>query len=205
MTTPQQKLLRDIVALLCAVAVMAGMVLGLEINIIFTLPVAVLVYLGLYFILNPKSEKELQALESQTAFLNAVGRIKYLIWDLRNKVNQLNEPIMQTRVENICRLADDIIAKIEEQHPQAETVIRLQDKFEQVHQILNGYQELVSGKVVVAPDKFNELKVRIENNVMTQIENSLHDFARDLSREDIHQLEASMEILEMTLKFEKLS
>jgi 5-bromo-4-chloroindolyl phosphate hydrolysis protein len=210
MTSPQQRLWRDVVAWGGAVAVLAALALllpleNIPIRLGISLLIAVVVYLGFYFILNPKTQAEIQAIETQNQTEYTIGQIKFKIWEIRKLLDQITEQNVKNRVQGICTLGDEIIVELTRQQPEIATVTRMFDMFGQVQQILKGYADLVTGKVKVTPEKFQELKTRVETEVLDQIDKSLHDFARDLSKDDIQQLEASMEILEMTLKFEKLS
>ncbi len=191
------------------VLVMAVAVFLFGLPLWFALILALLVFGGLFFILNPKSAREEsreqmrnEVADTLTDTHNKLQIIRYYGRDVTDK----SKLKVRDRIMTICDQADTVINDLKA-NPDTElaTASRLNSTFAQTAEIIKLYSELVNNKVAVPPEKRDELIAKIENDVLTQIETSLYEFARKLDQGEIVNLEAAIRVLEGNLKAEGLS
>ena len=197
---------RDIVTWGVPILVLLVAYFVFQVPVWFALALAAVLLGALYFLLNPRSpgQEDQEQVRLETEQLLRDSR------DILNKIRLLAPQVpkqdVRDHITKITAMADgelsDMLAK---PGTSLLTATRLKGVFSQSYDILNFYTQLVNGKVTTTDDKRAALTSQIESGVLDQLQTSLHDFASQQDQGEIVSLEASIRVLENTLKLEGLS
>ncbi len=198
--------LRDAGIWLAALVVLVLGTFVLNLPLVLSLLLAVLVFGGLFFVLNPKSavEESREALKDEVAQKLSDTRSQIAL--IRYYGRDVTKIPVRDHIAKICDLAEGILKDLAAR-PDTElaTATRFNTTFTETREIVKLYTELAKGQVATTPEKRTELMTKIETDVLGQIETSLDEFAQKLDQGEIVSLEAAMRVLENTLKLEGIS
>lgn len=140
--------MRDIIAWGAALLVLLGTVLGLGMNIVVGFVLAILVFAGLFFVLNPKSSaQELAARIQQLrrgAPVSLVGA-KVEVSRLRHLTVMIDQMAVRDGILTICDQTSDLLVKLEKQALVSHyTVSRINYIFTLLSKLVSGYINLSS-------------------------------------------------------------
>lgn len=197
------KFYKDAAAWLLAVGAFLLFALGLEINIFLSLGLAAVVFAGLFFIFNPRTAAQESRYDQQRTVNQVLAETRSRITKLYMQTDLIEKRPVQDQLRGICKLATEIVTGLDENEATPlSTATKLDFIFQQVQQVVDGYVNLMTFRTRTDPAKLSALTTRVENTTLPQIEAALRDFARDLGKGEITQLEVTMQLLESTLKFE---
>ena len=199
----QQKLARDASAWGMAILVFIILLLVLKLNPIVSLVIAALVYLGLFFILNPKSAAQEAAETVQAQTQDMIGKCKFKLWQTRNIADTLANRDVRERIHSMCGLGDQVVNRLNANTTPLDTVTNLHNTFQQVQDVVKGYASIVTSKDFANMPKFVELAQKIEAETFTQIEEMLQNLVQNLSKESLLHLEVTLQMLETSLNLQK--
>lgn len=202
MDKEQVKNLKTAAAWVAAVATLLILVFVLELNPFIGLGLAMLVFLGVYFILNPWTPQQEVKLEQERKAEELLEISELNIQQLRNLSRLIKKRTVLQQVHQICDQSDKIIALLREK-PNIDLAVvkKLHYIFGQVVRAVTEYINLITGRKRASPDQLNEITQKVENEILQEVQSSLQDFADDLSKEDIVHLEAQMKQLESLLSY----
>jgi hypothetical protein len=200
------KALRDIVNWALAAAVLLAAVFLLKLTLPIALGIAALVYVGLFFILNPRGAQ-------QVAEAEAVLEVRQVLADARGKVKHISDlgrslrlPAVKDKVLSACMAANAVLGKLhEDPNTLLSTAKRMTAALAQFEMIVTEYNEILTGRMVADPEKLQSLRDRIENQVLPGVEEAFKEFAVRLDSDDVAGLEVAVRLLTSSLKLEGLS
>ncbi len=194
---------RDFAMWIVPIIVLLVAVFVFNVPLWFAVPLALVILGALYFLLNPRSAaretQEETRLETEQLLRQTRGNV-----DRMNKLApHIVKPSVREQVLKLSAMSDSILREMLSK-PGASllTANRLNSVFGQASDILDFYVQLNEGRVMTTPEKRAALSAQIENNVLPQLQASVHDFAAQQDRGEVASLEAAMRVLENTLKLE---
>lgn len=205
MTGKNRKWVRDLVAWGMAILIFTILLVVVEVNPIIGLVAAVFVYLGLFFILNPKSAAQEAAESTQAQVQDLIGKCKFKLWQTRNTADTLGNRTVRERVHGMCTLGDQVVNRLNAATTPMDTVTNLNNTFQQMLDVVKGYANIVNSKDFATAPKFVELAQKIETETFTQIEEMLQNLVQNLSKESLLHLEVTLQMLETSLNLQKES
>lgn len=198
--------LRDLTVWLVPIIVLLVAYFVFQVPVWFALALAAVLLGALYFLLNPRSpsQDDQEQVRLETEQLLRDSR------DLVSKIAALAPRVpkqdVRDHIAKITAMADgELSDMLSKPGTSLLTATRLKGVFSQSYDILNFYTQLVNGKVTTTDDKRTALTAQIESGVLDSLQTSLHDFASQQDQGEITSLEASIRVLENTLKLEGLS
>jgi hypothetical protein len=200
------QLTRDLTNWIVPPVILALAVFVFNLPLLLSLILAFLVFTGLFFILNPRSGVEEAKDESQDEVAAKLKDTRAKIGQLRVLAKDVQKQQVREHILKICDLADSTVGDlISNKDTSIVTATRLSSTFAQTLEILQLYRQLASGQVKTEPAKRDAILAKIEGDILSEIESSLHDFALKLDQGEVVNLEAAIRVLESTLKLEGIS
>jgi len=196
---------RDLGTWIIPVVVLAVAVFVFNLPLLFSLALAILVFAGLFFILNPRTGAEERQDQSRAEVEAKLDDTRARVAHIRALANGIQKPNVKAHVQKICDMADGILKNGNAQTVPLATAARLNSTFTQMDDIMQFYIQVIFGKVTLDPSKRDELLGKIERDILDSLDTSLHDFAVKLDQGEIVNLEATIRVLESTLKLEGIS
>ncbi len=197
---------RDFVNWIVPVLVLVAGVFVFNLPLLLSLVLAVLVFAGFFFVLNPKTGAEESKEAERDQVVQVLNESRAQVGRIRALSNQIPKQTVRDQVGKICQLADNTIADmLSKPDVSLLTASRFSSTFTQTLDILQLYIGLANGKVQTDPAKREELLGKIETDLLNQLQSSLQDFAAKLDQGQIVTLEATLRVLQTTLKLEGLS
>lgn len=194
--------MRDLIAWGAALLVLLGTVLGLGMNIILGFVLALLVFLGMFFVLNPKSSaQELAARIQQLrrgAPVSMVGA-KVEVSRLRHLTVMIDQMALREGILTICDMTSDLLVKLEKQALVSNyTISRINYIFTLMSKSVSGYINL-SGQ---APDstRIDRLVQQLNADVVPKVKQALEDYS--VEKDNPAVFEAAVSALETVVKSE---
>ncbi|NDJ86914.1 MAG: hypothetical protein GYB66_13615 [Chloroflexi bacterium] len=198
MAGQQGQLIKDAVAWLSAIAVFVILLIVVEVNAIISLIIAILVFAGLFLILNPKVITNIVA-PRRFSDSPATARIK--ISQVRNLTTMIDRHAMRDSAQRICELATAVILEVE-QRPNAPRYIfsKINHLFDVLMPQLGKYVGASSGHQSMQPHQLEALATQIEEDILAPLEASLRNLAQDPASADFTQLDQTARQLETMAK-----
>ena len=196
---------RDLSTWIVPVLVLALAVFVFNLPLLFGFVLAILIFAGLFFMLNPRSSAEERQDQAKEEVAAKLDDTRAKVAHIRALANGIQKQDVRAHVLKICDLADGILKSDNAQTVPLATATRLNYTFAQMDDIVQLYVQILFGKVTVDPAKRDALMGKIEGDILNSLETSLHDFAIKLDQGEIVNLEATIRVLESTLKLEGLS
>lgn len=210
MEAGQFRAIRDVVAFGAALVTLLVLVLVLEMNIVLGGFVAIMVFLGLFFILNPKSMQQIVDSRLDTVQRRASGssvnfRIK--VSQVKNIASRVENASIRDTLLDVTELAGDIADKID-RIPNAPTyiMVRLDYAFTLCIKVVGRYLYLNSSSNPTEKRRAYPLGERIELDVLFLLEQGTREINTALQegnkRVDITPIDKAVEALEQIVKDE---
>jgi hypothetical protein len=197
---------KDLINWIVPVAVLALAVLVWQISLPIALGIALVVFGGLYFVLNSADQQQALREASHAEVLQMLDGTKSKVQQIRALSKGVAKPDVRAKLIAICDIADRTSGELAAKNDtELSTASRFDFTFSQTLQIMQLYTQIQKGVVSAEPGKMKALTGKIENDILDQIKSSLQEFEVRLGRGDIVSLETAIDLLENTLKLEGLS
>lgn len=172
----------------------------------FAVPLAAVLLGALYFLLNSRTGSEQTQDELRFEVDDLLRETRDQIGRIRSLAPRVQKQSVRDQILKITVMADNIVAELQAKPSTSlMTASRLKYTFAQTNDILGFYTDLVTNRVTTTPEKRALLTAQVENDVLGQLQTSLHDFAIQQDQNEVVSLEATIRTLENTLKLEGLS
>ena len=204
MSKPLQ-FIRDLSTWIVPLVVLLLGVFVFNLPLLLSLVLAVLIFAGMFFILNPKTGVQESQDEVQSEVTATLNDTRAKVAHIRGLANGIQKQEVRAHLLKICDLADGTLNDLNGQNIPLATATRLNSTLAQTDEIIQVYVQLVFGKVTAEPAKRDAIMAKIEGDVLSSLDSSLHDFAVKLDQGEIVNLEATIHVLENTLKLEGIS
>jgi hypothetical protein len=179
-----------------AVLVVGNWVLGL--GLLFSGLAAVLVFVALYLILDPRTEKEVQ---TDDYGMQARASMRKTLDDLRS-IDQMMRNIppgpVQQQVASITALGRTLMAQVEQKRPNEllSAAAALDYRTQKLQEALGVYSDIVRDPRKQAQAKYADVTQRIATKTLPAVEQWLSNNVDRLNAGDILQLEVNLDQLE---------
>ncbi len=202
MSKEQVKNLKTAVAWTAAVAILLILVFVIELQLLLSFVLAILVFVGVFFVLNPWTQAEERKIEQEKKAEELLEISRLNIEQLRNLARLIKKREVLQQVHQICDMSDTILDMLRDKPTiELSVVQKLHYIFGQVVKAVTEYINLITGRKRTSPDRLNTITQKVENEILGEVLTALKDFADDLSKEDIVHLEAKMRQLESSLSY----
>ena len=139
-------------------------------NLIFSLVLGLLVFGGLFFILNPRSAVEETREEIRDEVARKLADVKTKLALIRFYGRDIPKIPVRNQIMRICDLADQTIAELSaNQETPLLTAARLETTFGLTEQVVKLYSGIYTGKLSVEPEKREAIAAKIESNLLNEI------------------------------------
>lgn len=202
---PHLERLRDLVNYSVPVVVLAVLFLALHQSLLVSLGISVLVYLGLFFVLNPRTGREQANLDLRDDILEKLDSGRETTARIRRLQSRVPSEDARRRIARICDLSENVLSKLAaDQATTLATAERLVSVLSETYRILDLYIQIVEGKVVAHPDNLKSSVDKVEQDLLKQIESFLLDFQIKLDQGNMLDVETSIRVMLERLKLEGL-
>lgn len=198
--------LRDGINILVPVAALVLAVLALEMPLPVALLLSLLLFGGMYLVLNPHTETEEERLQLRAEVWERLAACRATVARLRVLAGEIERAEVSERVMRICARAERVIETLARQDLSLASATRLATVFELAAHTLDTYVRASTD----APPDTPELgtvrdAVETEGRLFHQLELELDEWASRAVRDDVVEIEAAIRSLECTLRTEGLS
>jgi hypothetical protein len=156
-------------------------------------------------VFNPRTQVEQSRQDIKDEIQQKLDESEVKVLRIRDLASPIDKQEVRARVLRICDLADSILQELKrDEDCTLATASRLEFVLSETRQILGFYVQIILGGVTAHPENLKTTIAKIEVDLLEQLELSLKDFAVKLDQADIVNLEATIRVLESTLKLEGL-
>jgi hypothetical protein len=168
--------------------------------------VGVMVFSGLFFLFNPRPPREQEQVDLTAEIREKLAECEDATERLRELAQQVTKAEIHGRLERIRATAANLVHELWT-NPSATltTATRFQFVLNETMRLLEVYLQIERGQISAEPEKIQTLVSKVEDDLLPQLELALRDFAVKLDQSDLLSLEATIGVLESTLKVEGLS
>jgi hypothetical protein len=170
------------------------------------LTVAVMVFSGLFFLFNPRPAREQAQVDLKGEIREKLTECGEAAERLRELAPQVANAQVQGRLAGISATAANLVAEL---RTNPSTTLTNATRFEfvlsETMRLLEVYLRIERGEISAEPEKLRALARKVEDDLLPRLELALRDFAVKLDQSDLLSLEATIGVLESTLKVEGLS
>jgi hypothetical protein len=186
------------IAILAALGTFAGLYLGLGLALWASGLVAILVFVALYLIFDPRSDKEVLGDQYEAA---AKARVRQALDQLRG-IEQIRRKLPQgpvnQEVQNVSRLAQILLAEVEEKRPNElmSAASAVEYRVTKLHEALDMYVDILQDPRKQQQPRYAEISQRITTKTLPAVEQWLGNNIDRLNAGDMLQLEVNLDQLE---------
>jgi hypothetical protein len=208
-----RRTVRDVVNYLLPAAALVFTALVLDIPVPIGLGLSLLVYAGLYLILNRRTETEEGRFELRVDAEAKLEGCRAAVARLRALAAETDRAQVAERVSRICGRAEHIIATLARRDLSLASATRLASVFEIAARTLDTYVHLVRDTHLVRdarPSLPQELRTVVDaveraGHLFDQLESELDQCASTVVRDELVEIDAAIRTLERTLQIEGLA
>lgn len=173
-----------------------------QMPLIVALGISVVVFAGLFFLLNWQTRVEIERQDIADDIRRKLYDCRVRIAQIRALSVRIQNGDMKQLVEQICRQAEGLLEKLESNKSTSlATTSRFEYILAETRDILEKYVQMTRG----GGAKNATLIREIEDELLPLLHKSLGEFAVSLDQNEMIKLEASIRVLEDTLKKEGLN
>jgi DNA-binding SARP family transcriptional activator len=184
---------------------LALLVFVLNVPLLVGMLLSLVIFVGLYLVFNPRTQVEQSRQDIKDEIQQKLDESEVKVLRIRDLASPIDKQEVRARVLRICDLADSILQELKrDEDCTLATASRLEFVLSETRQILGFYVQIILGGVTAHPENLKTTIAKIEVDLLEQLELSLKDFAVKLDQADIVNLEATIRVLESTLKLEGL-
>jgi hypothetical protein len=188
------------------VGVLVLMVLGLGFPWWLGFGVAAMVFTGLFFLLNARPPREQEQVDLKSDIRQNLEKSGNTIERLRELAPQVGKTEVR---ECLLRIAETATNLVQELWANPSTTLTTATRFEfvlaETVRLVEVYLQIQRGQISADPKNVQALVRKIEDDLLPQLQAALTDFAVRLDQSELLNLEATIGVLESTLKLEGLS
>lgn len=210
MDSGQYRAIRDFAAFGAALATLAVLYLLLEMEVILSLVVAIIVFVGMFFILNPKSiqqiaESRIMNMRSRSTGSMAGFRVK--LSNMQNMSSRLDDAGIRDHLLDISELSKDIALAVERSPNSPEYIIaRLDYAYTLLQKLLGRYIGLSHSPEARDQRHAESLADQIDRQILDPLEQAIRRITAEVEqhnmRVDISSIDSTVQNLEALLKAE---
>lgn len=210
METGQFRTIRDLVAFGAAFITLVVLVLVVEMNFILGGIIAVLVFLGLFFILNPQGMKQILESRMKTIERRSSGSVvnfRIKLSQVKNIASRVENASIRNTLLDITEISGEIARRLEST-PNAPTYVmtRLDYAFTLMMKVIGHYLYLVSSSSNAEVRRAEPLGNEIELDVLFSLEQGTREIndtlASGTTRIETQSIEQAITALETIVKNE---
>jgi hypothetical protein len=188
------------------VAVLILIVLGFGFPWWLGFAVGVMVYSGLFFVLNARPPREQEQVDLRAEIRQKLAECGDAIERLREMAPQVAKTEVRARLASIVATAANLVRDLWElPSTTLTTATRFQFVTAETLRLLKTYLQIERGEISVEAEKLQPLVRKIEEDLLPQLQTALRDFAVKLDQSELLSLEATIGVLESTLRIEGMS
>lgn len=187
----------------------ALVVMARELNV--PLPIALglslLLFGGLYLVLNPRTETEEGRRQLRAEARAQLDACRVAVARLRGLAAETDRVRVGERVGRICDRAEPVIATLAGRDLSLASATQLAGVFEVAARTLDTYVRVAGEAGSRMPQELRTIveAVEAEGRLFDQLESELNEWAASVVRDDLVEIEAAIRTLERTLKIQGLS
>lgn len=212
MQAGQFRLVRDILAFGGALAALAVLFLVMELDIIVSLVVAIVVFLGLFFIFNPKSMQQIADSRLMSTRARATGSMtgfRVKVSQLQNISGRIESAGMREHILDVAEMSKDIANAIERTPGAPDYVIaRLDYTYTLLMKLLGRYIGLMHSTEPRDHRHAESLEADMEQAILEPLEQAIRRITADVEdgakRVDVSPIDQAVQALEAKIKAEGL-
>ena len=181
-------------------------VVWLHAQVLVALPLSILAFLGLYFILNPRSASEEARADLRSDVLARLDECRAALGRIQALLPAVRKQAVKGQVGRIADLADGIIRKYTaDEHTSLSKANSFEFFLSLIWKILDWYVRNGQVPDATGRDDLQSIVGKIEGGLLDEIESALKGLAARADQSGVADLDAAISLLKSVLKMEGLS